>query len=550
MRRLQSDKCSPEDNRYPMPHLQDFTIHLEGKSIFSKVDLVRAYNQVPTNASDIAKTAIVTPFGLFECKRIPFGLKNAAQTFHRLMDNVLRDCSFAYVYFDDILVASSSVDEHRQHLRQLFRKLADYGLVVNPQKCVFAQSSLEFLGHYVTCSGVQPLHSRVESITYFPRPRSSKSLQEYLGMLNFYRRFMQHAASMLLPLYELVNVKGDEFEAAWTTRHDEHFQCSKVALATATYLAHPSATAETCINTDASDTAVGAVLQQRLNGVWMPISFFSRKLHAAETKYSNFDNELLARYLAVKKFRYFIEGRQVTLFTDHRPLTFVYKNISHKWSPRQQRHLCFVSEFTTDIRYVPEHLSRAPVDESRHIANMESVFTGVIDYVDMAKQQAVDIGVQRLIVDANSSLKIVRCKLPDTHEQLIVDMSSGKPRPLLPGAWTRKIFDINHELAHVGTIPMRRMICDRFVWFGMARDIRLWARTCVACHRTKVSQHIVAPLMPLPMPAKRFDNSIAAWNIHQHDDIIPSASERIGRTHASYDEIGYEGKTCYRSKLG
>ena len=98
-------------------------IQLEGKSIFSKVDLVRAYNQVPMNASDIA---IVTPFGLFEFKRMPFGLKNAAQTFQRLMDNVLRDCSFAYVYLDDILVASSSVDEHRQHFWQLFRKLADY----------------------------------------------------------------------------------------------------------------------------------------------------------------------------------------------------------------------------------------------------------------------------------------------------------------------------------------------------------------------------------------------------------------------------------------
>ena len=110
-----------------MPHLQDFTIQLEGKSIFCKVDSVRAYNQVPMNASAIAKTAIVTPFGLFEFIRMPFGLKNAAHTFQRLMDNVLRDCSFAYVYLDDILVASSSVDEHRQHLRQLFRKLADYG---------------------------------------------------------------------------------------------------------------------------------------------------------------------------------------------------------------------------------------------------------------------------------------------------------------------------------------------------------------------------------------------------------------------------------------
>ena len=132
--------------------------------------------------------------------------------------------------------------------------------------------------------------------------------------------------------------------------HDGHFQCSKVALAAATGLAHPSATAETSINTDASDTAVNVVLQQRLDGVWTPISFFSRKFQAAEKKYSTFDKELLAMYMAVKKFRYFIEGRKFTLFTDHRPLTLVFNNVSDKWSPRQQRHLCFVAEFTTDAR--------------------------------------------------------------------------------------------------------------------------------------------------------------------------------------------------------
>ena len=114
-----------EDDRYPMHHLQDFAINLEGKNIFSKIDLVRAYNQVPMNAADIAKTAIVTPFGLFEYLRMPFGLKNAAQTFQRFMDSVFRDLPFVYIYLDDILVASNSPDEHRKHLRQLFERLAD-----------------------------------------------------------------------------------------------------------------------------------------------------------------------------------------------------------------------------------------------------------------------------------------------------------------------------------------------------------------------------------------------------------------------------------------
>ena len=111
------------DDRYQMPHLQDFSIHLEGKTIFTKIDLVRAYNQVPMNAADIAKPAIVTPFGLFEYTCMTFGLKNAAQTFKRFMDSVFRDYLFVYIYLEDILVASNSADEHRRHLRQLFDRL-------------------------------------------------------------------------------------------------------------------------------------------------------------------------------------------------------------------------------------------------------------------------------------------------------------------------------------------------------------------------------------------------------------------------------------------
>ena len=133
-----------EDDRYPIPHMQDFAVNLIGTHVFSKVDLVRAYNQVSMNADDLAKTAIVTPFGLFEYLRMPFGLKNAAQTFQRFMDNVFRDMQFVYVYLDDILVGSSSVEEHCVHLRQLFEPLAEYGLVVNPQKCVLGQLSLDF----------------------------------------------------------------------------------------------------------------------------------------------------------------------------------------------------------------------------------------------------------------------------------------------------------------------------------------------------------------------------------------------------------------------
>ena len=159
--------------------MQDFAVNLIGTRVFSKVDLVRAYNQVPMNADDIAKTAIVTPFGLFEYLRMPFGLKNAAQTFQRFIYNVFRDMQFGYVYLDDILVASSSTEEHCIHLRQLFERLSEYGLVVNPQKWVLGQSSLDFLGHRITLDGIHPLQDRVQAIRDYPQPRTAKTLKEH-----------------------------------------------------------------------------------------------------------------------------------------------------------------------------------------------------------------------------------------------------------------------------------------------------------------------------------------------------------------------------------
>ena len=338
------------DDRYPVRNLQDFNADLRGKSIFSKVDLLKGYHQIPVNPDDVKKTAVITPFGLFLFPRCPFGLKNAGQDFQRLMDKILGEIPHTFVYLDDILIASSTQEEHLEDLERVFSILEENGLVVNRKKCILGESSIEFLGHLCDAHGIKPLPCKVEAIRKVKPPTTIKELQRFLGMINYYRRFIKSAAHHLYHLFEALGAKPKRLD--WSPEMQSSFEAIKEALASATMLHHPDPSLPLSLTTDASDVAIGAVLEQRGPQGWEPLAFFSKKLSDSQQKWSPYDRELHGVHKAVRHFKHMVEGRTFTIYTDHQSLVPSMSKKTEAQTARQSNQLSEISEYSTDIRYI------------------------------------------------------------------------------------------------------------------------------------------------------------------------------------------------------
>ena len=305
-------------DKYSIPLLTDFIGMLAGSTVFTTLDLYKSYHQIRIAPEDVHKTAMITPLGNYAFKRLAMGLKSAGNTFCRFMHEVLRGVPNCFVYIDDIMIFSESEEDHWKHLSEVFNRLEHFGLILNKDKCVFAVTEVDFLGHRVDSQGVRPLETKVSAIRDFPKPRTVKDLRKFLGAINFYRPFIPNAGGILQPLDSLLAPgKGTKKPVQWSTTADVAFHAAKSSLAQAASLAFPISGARISLMTDASDVAVGATLQQEIDGHQQPLGFFSKSLSRAQRNYSTFDRELLAMYLSLKHFRYFLEGRPFHYL--HRP---------------------------------------------------------------------------------------------------------------------------------------------------------------------------------------------------------------------------------------
>jgi hypothetical protein len=489
------------------------SISFTALKVFSKIDLRSGYHQIRIHPDDIEKTAFRTRYGHYEFLVLPFGLTNAPATFMTLMNDIFRPMldKFVIVYLDDILIYSKDLREHEQHLRQVLEKLRQNRLYAKLSKCEFFRTEVNFLGHIISADGVKTDPDKTAAIREWPQPKDIKELQSFLGLCNFYRRFVQHYSKITVPLTDLLQ-KDKPF--IWTPEAETAFQTLKQRMITTPTLKLPDPDCKFTVTTDASDFAIGAVLSQDHGHGLQPVAFESRKLDSAEQNYAAHEKELLAIVHALKTWRVYLEGRPFRVQTDHATLRYI--QTQHTLTRRQARWMELLQQYEFDVEYIPgksnlvaDALSRRP-DLQIHTISSINIDSTIRDNIRQSLENDDDFGpVLHILRTPN----LVYENLQTNHRRYTLQddlLYYDQNRLCIPkGPLRAQLLHDHHDASiagHQGFDKTYAIMHQKFYWPRMTKDIQKYVNSCDTCQRNKASQRTPAGLLqPLPIPSSRWE---------------------------------------------
>ena len=503
---------------FPMPRIDDMLEQLKGKRIFTTLDAKSGYWQVQMDPTSREKTAFQTSNGLYEFLVMPFWLCNAPATFQQLIQQVLsgmgNDHPFCCAYIDDILVYSDNVEQHIQHLQQVFLCLRSVGLLLHPKKCRFAEPSVSYLGHIVSKDGILPDPGKVSAVQQFPVPTTVKGVRQFLGLASYYRRFVPNFAKIARPLYVLTK---QTVPFQWTSNCQNSFEHLKCLLASPPVLAYPDFEATFILHTDASGDGLGAVLEQDNDGQSHPLAYASRTLSKHEANYGVTELEELAIVWALRHFRAYLLGHKCIVYTDHSPLKAVLA--PPRSSGQRARWGDTLAEFDLEVRYKSGHkntnadaLSRAPLCSVGAVTANDTLSNH--EATPMAESQRADPELAARILFMETST------LPDNPElakQFALDNSNFERvlyfidpqtkmlRLVIPKSMQQTILQEFHSGAfsgHFAVHGLYKKLAKQYWWLHMYSDVYHYCRSCLTCATFNGSgRRHHPPLKPLPVGA-------------------------------------------------
>ena len=479
--------------RFPIPRIDDLLDQLAGAAIFSKLDLQNGYHQVRIREGDEWKTAFKTGEGLYEWLVMPFGLSNAPSTFMRLMNEVLRAYAgkFLVVYFDDILVYSRSLEEHRLHLWAVCATLQKAKLFANLTKCSFLNTSVPFFGFIISSAGVSVDPAKTAAIRDWPVPQSLFELRSFHGLAQFYRRFVRNFSSHAAPLTDLFR----QTSFSWNPEAERAFHQLKLALTTAPVLRLPDFDKLFDVAADASGVGIGAVLSQESH----PVSYFSEKLSEAKLRYSNYDRELYAVVQSLRFWRHYLLHNDFTLYSDHDALRFLHSQ--KKLSSRHAKWSEVLQEFTFSLRHRPGRDNKVADALSRrqHTLQLSQAAITGFDRLPLIYMDCPDFReVWQKAQSTNANL---------SFEEYCVEAGFlfFRDRLCVPAGSTRDfhIWELHGGglAGHFGITKTLQSLEARYYWPNLRRDVRRMVGRCTTCTIRKLTKQNTGHYLPLPVPS-------------------------------------------------